>query len=104
MKTPLCFILSAFAWAYVLAQVPGGALLDRFGTKRIYAGAIALWSLFTAMQGFVGLVPMLSAVAPYRCGGRGGPGAAGRRVHRHQPRSPCWRGRPAGRRHWPTFH
>ncbi|NML05892.1 MFS transporter [Sphingomonas sp. G-3-2-10] len=57
------FILSAFAWAYVLAQVPGGALLDRFGTKRIYAGAIALWSLFTAMQGFVGLVPVFSAVA-----------------------------------------
>jgi ACS family glucarate transporter-like MFS transporter len=57
------YILSAFAWAYVIAQIPGGALLDRFGTKRIYAGAIALWSLMTAAQGLVGLVPMLSAVA-----------------------------------------
>lgn len=57
------YILSAFAWAYVLAQIPGGALLDRFGTKRIYAGAIALWSLLTAAQGFVGLLPGLSAVA-----------------------------------------
>ncbi len=56
------FILSAFAWAYVLAQIPGGALLDRFGTKRIYAGAIALWSLMTAAQGFVGLFPIVSAV------------------------------------------
>lgn len=56
------FVLSAFAWAYVIAQIPGGVLLDRFGTKRIYAGAIALWSLFTATQGFVGLVPGVSAI------------------------------------------
>ena len=57
------FILSAFGFAYVLAQIPGGALLDRFGTKRIYAGAIALWSLFTATQGLTGLIPGLSAIA-----------------------------------------
>ncbi|KQN26316.1 glucarate transporter [Sphingomonas sp. Leaf33] len=57
------YILSAFAWAYALAQIPGGALLDRFGTKRIYVGAIALWSVMTAMQGFVGWLPGLSAVA-----------------------------------------
>ena len=57
------FILSAFGFAYVLAQIPGGALLDRFGTKRIYAGAIALWSLFTASQGMTGLIPGISAIA-----------------------------------------
>jgi ACS family glucarate transporter-like MFS transporter len=57
------YILSAFAWAYVLAQIPAGALLDKFGTKRIYAGAIAAWSLFTAFQGFVGLIPVVSAIA-----------------------------------------
>ncbi|UIJ47376.1 MFS transporter [Sphingomonas cannabina] len=57
------YILSAFAWAYALAQIPGGALLDRFGTKRIYAGAIAIWSLFTASQGLAGLIPGISAVA-----------------------------------------
>jgi ACS family glucarate transporter-like MFS transporter len=56
------YILSAFAWAYVIAQVPGGLLLDRFGTKRIYAAAIGIWSLFTAAQGFVGLIPGLSAI------------------------------------------
>ena len=55
-------ILSAFAWAYALAQIPGGALLDRFGTKRIYAGAIALWSFFTFLQGFAGFVAGFSAV------------------------------------------
>lgn len=56
------FILSAFAWAYVLAQIPGGALLDKFGTKKIYAGAIAIWSIFTAMQGLVGLIAALPVV------------------------------------------
>jgi ACS family glucarate transporter-like MFS transporter len=56
------YILSAFAWAYALAQIPGGALLDRYGTKRIYAGAILLWSAMTAMQGFVGWVPGVAAV------------------------------------------
>lgn len=57
------FILSAFAWAYVLAQVPGGLLLDKFGTKRVYAAAIALWSIFTAMQGLAGMIAFLPAVA-----------------------------------------
>jgi len=56
------YILSAFAWAYAFAQIPGGLLLDRFGTKRIYAGAIALWSLFTFLQGFAGFLGGLSAV------------------------------------------
>lgn len=56
------YILSAFAWAYASAQIPGGALLDRFGTKRIYAGAIALWSVFTFLQGFAGLIAGASAV------------------------------------------
>jgi len=27
------YILSAFAWAYVLGQIPGGALLDKFGSS-----------------------------------------------------------------------
>ena len=61
------FILSAFAWSYVLAQIPGGALLDRFGTKRIYAGAIFLWSLFTAFQGLAGFIAGLSTMAYLFC-------------------------------------
>ena len=50
------YIMSAFAWAYVLGQIPGGALLDRFGTKLIYTLAIALWSFFTVVQGFSGFI------------------------------------------------
>jgi MFS transporter, ACS family, glucarate transporter len=50
------YILSAFAWAYVLGQIPGGALLDRFGTKVIYSLAIVMWSFFTLVQGFSGFL------------------------------------------------
>src|SRR4051794_17057093 len=31
------YIFSAFSWAYVLSQVPGGWLLDRFGARKVYA-------------------------------------------------------------------
>lgn len=50
------YIMSAFAWAYVIGQIPGGALLDRFGTKLIYTVAIAAWSFFTLIQGFSGFL------------------------------------------------
>ncbi len=30
------FVFSAFAWSYVAAQLPGGWLLDRFGSKITY--------------------------------------------------------------------
>lgn len=51
----LGIIFSAFGWAYVLAQLPGGWLLDRFGSKHVYFWAIVGWSLFTFMQGGVHL-------------------------------------------------
>lgn len=50
------YIFSAFAWSYVLAQIPGGWLLDRFGSKSTYFFSIFLWSLFTFFQGFVGFL------------------------------------------------
>lgn len=59
------YLLSAFAWAYVAGQIPGGALLDRFGTKAIYIAALVIWSLFTLTQGFVGLIAFLPAVATF---------------------------------------
>ena len=48
------YIFSAFGWSYVVAQVPGGWLLDRFGSRWVYAFSIMIWSLFTLLQGFVG--------------------------------------------------
>ena len=50
------FVFSAFGWSYVIGQLPGGWLLDRFGSKIVYAGSLLLWSLFTIAQGFVGFV------------------------------------------------
>ncbi|PVZ16309.1 MULTISPECIES: MFS transporter [unclassified Pseudomonas] len=50
----LGYIFSAFGWAYVLGQIPGGWLLDRFGSKKVYAAGIFLWSVFTIAQGYVG--------------------------------------------------
>ncbi len=55
------YIMSAFAWAYVLGQIPGGALLDRFGSKKIYTAALVLWSSFTLLQGFSGVFTGLAA-------------------------------------------
>lgn len=49
------YIFSAFSWAYVIGQIPGGWLLDRFGSKRVYFWSIFIWSLFTLLQGFVDL-------------------------------------------------
>jgi len=48
------FIFSAFGWSYVLGQIPGGWLLDRFGSKAIYFWSIFLWSAFTVLVGTVG--------------------------------------------------
>jgi len=58
----LGYIFSAFGWAYVFGQIPGGWLLDRFGSRRVYAASIFIWSLFTLLQSFVGYLSFLSVV------------------------------------------
>lgn len=56
------YVFSAFGWSYVIAQVPCGWLLDRFGSKWVYAISILVWSVFTAMQGLVGFLSAGAAV------------------------------------------
>ncbi|RZT10847.1 MFS transporter, ACS family, glucarate transporter [Duganella sp. CF402] len=56
------WVFSAFAWSYVLAQLPGGWLLDRFGSKITYFFSIFLWSLFTMFMGGVGFFTGAAAV------------------------------------------
>jgi ACS family glucarate transporter-like MFS transporter len=56
------FIFSAFGWSYVIGQLPGGWLLDRFGSKAVYFVSIFTWSLFTLLQGAVGWFAATSAV------------------------------------------
>ncbi|HVW08788.1 MAG TPA: MFS transporter [Bryobacteraceae bacterium] len=50
----LGYLFSAFGWTYVIAQVPGGWLLDRFGSRNVYAASVLLWSVFTFLQGYAG--------------------------------------------------
>ncbi|CNI65000.1 MFS transporter [Yersinia vastinensis] len=55
------YIFSAFGWAYLLMQIPGGWLLDRYGSKRVYTYSLFFWSLFTFTQGFVDMFPVAYA-------------------------------------------
>lgn len=49
-------IFSAFAWTYALAQVPGGLVLDRLGSRLTYGFSLALWSAATFLHGLMGSV------------------------------------------------
>lgn len=50
------YLLSAWGWSYVVAQIPCGWLLDRFGSKNVYGAGIFLWSFFVFLMGFAGLL------------------------------------------------
>jgi MFS transporter, ACS family, glucarate transporter len=61
-KVTMGYAFSAFGWAYVVGQIPGGWLLDRFGSRRVYAISIAAWSVVTFLQGFVGAFQVATAI------------------------------------------
>ncbi|WP_178113127.1 MFS transporter [Acerihabitans arboris] len=44
---------SAFGWAYTGMQIPGGIILDRFGSRLVLGISLILWSVLTFLQGFV---------------------------------------------------
>ncbi len=46
-------LFSAFAWSYAIANLPGGYLIDRFGSRLIYGIAQLAWSLATLGLGVV---------------------------------------------------
>ena len=56
------YVFSAFGWSYVIAQVPGGWLLDRFGSRWVYALSITAWSIVTMMQGWIGFFSAGTAI------------------------------------------
>ncbi|UVO53133.1 MFS transporter [Sphingomonas sp. SUN039] len=47
------FIFSAFSWTYALAQIPGGAVLDKLGVRLTYAASLVLWSVATLAHGLM---------------------------------------------------
>jgi hypothetical protein len=60
-------VLGSFFFMYALFQVPAGWASDRFGARPMLTIYIVLWSLFTAMTGFVtGFAGLL--VARLLCG------------------------------------
>ncbi|WP_406384952.1 MFS transporter [Streptomyces sp. NBC_01618] len=55
-------LLGAFFWTYSLFQIPMGWLVDRFGSRVLYAAAVAWWSLITfAMAAVRGVGSLIGA-------------------------------------------
>jgi ACS family glucarate transporter-like MFS transporter len=54
----LGWLLSGFSWAYVLGQLPGGGLLDRYGSKRVYGICIVCWTVCAVLIGVAGYLPV----------------------------------------------
>jgi len=44
-------LLSAFAWAYGLAQIPAGMAVDRFGPRKALGVGLVLWSVAQLERG-----------------------------------------------------
>lgn len=57
-------LLSAFLWAYAVAQLPIGPLIDRFGPRRVLAVGITVWSTAQMLCGAAtGVLPFAGARA-----------------------------------------
>jgi ACS family D-galactonate transporter-like MFS transporter len=54
-------IFSVFSWTYAAAQIPGGVLLDRLGTRITYTISLIFWSFFTLLHGLANSVAALIA-------------------------------------------
>jgi ACS family D-galactonate transporter-like MFS transporter len=55
-------LFSAFSWTYATAQIPGGVILDKIGTKLTYFWSVGLWSLFILLHGLAtGFYSLLGA-------------------------------------------
>jgi ACS family glucarate transporter-like MFS transporter len=50
----LGYLFSSFLWAYVLMMLPGGRLIDRWGTHVVASVATTVWSAAQMMTGIVG--------------------------------------------------
>ncbi len=55
-------LLSVFFWTYALLQLPAGWLVDRFDVKWVYAICYFIWTIATALTGFVNGFAALIAV------------------------------------------
>ena len=52
-------LLSCFFWTYLLMQIPGGMLSDRFKPRIVIAGATVFWGVFQGLAGMCTSAPLL---------------------------------------------
>ena len=61
-KTQIALVFSAFAWPYLVIQIIGGWISDRFGARRTLIVSGIVWGSATALTGFsTGLTSMVVA-------------------------------------------
>ncbi|MEU0485267.1 MFS transporter [Streptosporangium sp. NPDC006013] len=76
-KTEQGWLITAFSLVYLLCQVPGGILADKFGARRQLMVSLLLWSVFTALTGIAwGLASLLVIRALFGVGQGLFPGAS----------------------------
>ncbi|MEV4219552.1 MULTISPECIES: MFS transporter [unclassified Nonomuraea] len=76
-KTEQGWLITVFSLVYLLCQIPGGMLADRFGARRLLVASLVLWSAFTALTGLAwGLAALLVIRALFGVGQGLFPGAS----------------------------
>ncbi|MBI1356770.1 MAG: MFS transporter [Acidobacteria bacterium] len=77
-KAQMGDVFSIFVLGYVLFEIPGGWLADRYGARALLARIVAWWSLFTALTGLAWSYGSLLAIRfLFGCGEAGAfPGCA----------------------------
>jgi len=56
------WVFAAFSLGYALFQTPAGSLSDRFGPRRVLAGIVAVWSVFTGLTAAAGTLASMLVV------------------------------------------
>ncbi|WP_327085798.1 MFS transporter [Nonomuraea sp. NBC_01738] len=76
-KTEQGWLITVFSLVYLLCQVPGGILADKYGARRQLMVSLLLWSVFTALTGIAwGLAALLVIRAMFGVGQGLFPGAS----------------------------
>lgn len=74
-------VLSSFFAGYAIMQLPGGWLADKFGSRKVIALAILLWSLFTVLTGMAwSLMSMIIIRFMFGLGEGGYPAASSKAI------------------------
>lgn len=60
--TEMGLLLSSFSWVLAVSLLPIGGILDRFGTRKVLALGLAVWSLAQMAGGFIGSLGALIVI------------------------------------------